>query len=169
MLSARALLTAFLLSLTRDLELAEGIFQDLCVAVTEGREELDPDAAGFDARLRALARRRAFAVLRARGIDASGLPPERLVDRVEAIVAELSATPAERWTRRKDALRECLHALPAHLRQVVDLRYVQNLSVGQIAARLGHESQHVHAALERARRHLSECLRRRAAAAEEGA
>lgn len=165
LLAERAVLTAFLLTMVRDLALAEQIFQDLCVAVTEGRERCD-DPGPFGRWARDLARRRAFATLRARGIDAVDLPQTQLVDRVEAIVAELSATPAERWQKRKAALRDALHALPVHLRQVVDLRYVQNLSVAEIAERLGHETRHVAAALERVRAHLEQSLFERRGRAE---
>ena len=60
--------------------------------------------------------------------------------------------------KRKTAGQDPPYALPVHLRQVVDLRYVQNLSVAEIAERLGHETRHVAAALERARAHLEQSL-----------
>ena len=49
--------------------------------------------------------------------------------------------------------------LTARQRELLRLRYEENLSVGEIAARIGRSSSTVSRTLSRARRRLYKCLR----------
>lgn len=61
------------------------------------------------------------------------------------------------------ALRECLGGLPERARQVIGLRYGEDLGRVHIAGRLGMSESGVKSVLVRARRRLRECIERRLA------
>jgi len=161
-LAQRPFVLAFLVSLLRDFALAEEILKDLCVAASTGRAEV-PAGGDVAAWARQAARRRAMAVLRARAAQGAPVPTEETVDRIEQAIAELAATEG-RWEQRKAVLRECVRALPAHLRQVLELRYAHELSAAHIAARLGLAGEQARAALCQARDEIEAEARRRLAA-----
>jgi RNA polymerase sigma-70 factor len=57
-----------------------------------------------------------------------------------------------------DALRGCLEQLPPHGREMIRLRYFENLSPGVIASHLGQPSDAVRQFLLRLRRKLLQCV-----------
>ena len=59
------------------------------------------------------------------------------------------------------ALRTCLDQLPPHGREIIRLRYFENLSPGAIAGHLGRRSDAVRQFLQRLRRKLLECVESR--------
>ena len=59
------------------------------------------------------------------------------------------------------ALRDCLEQLPAHGREIIRLRYFENLAPGAIASHLGQTSDAVRQFLMRLRRKLLECVESR--------
>ncbi len=157
LLAYRPYLMAFIISMVRDFELAERVYQDVCVAVGAEWAQKGDDKA-FAVWARELACRRTLAFLKARSESEGAFPPEELVREIEAAVARKMASPAERWAQRKAALRGCLKELPSQLKQIVDLKYLENLSLDEIAQRLGHERTHVEDALLRARSELQNCM-----------
>jgi len=68
--------------------------------------------------------------------------------------------PAARAERDEEvaALRACLEQLPAHGREMIRLRYFEDLAPGAIAGRLGRPSDAVRQLLLRLRRALLECV-----------
>jgi RNA polymerase sigma-70 factor (ECF subfamily) len=58
-------------------------------------------------------------------------------------------------------LRDCLEQLPPHGREIIRLRYFENLAPGAIASHLGRPSDVVRQLLMRLRRKLLECVERR--------
>jgi len=64
----------------------------------------------------------------------------------------------------RDALRKCLAGLRPKARTAVELRHGDNLSRSQVAAKLGTTTSAIKILLERARRKLRECVRRRLSA-----
>ncbi|MCW8130336.1 MAG: sigma-70 family RNA polymerase sigma factor [Planctomycetota bacterium] len=157
LLAYRPYLLAFLMSMVRDFEFAEELYQDICVAACERWDRRAPDA-DFGAWVREIARRRTMAALKARAKAGQQLPSEKLIDEFERAIASMTASPQERWEARKEALRACYKALPAHLRQVLELRYAQKLSCAQIAEKLGKEAAAVAELLAAARTELDACL-----------
>jgi RNA polymerase sigma factor (sigma-70 family) len=147
-LAARPAILAFLVSLLRDLHLAEEVFKDLCVAASQGKldgvtdERLGPILKA--ARIRAMARLHAHATQGAPSL------PEELIDRIEAAVVEMTE-PQPPWDRRRESLQRALHALPSTLRQIFELRYGHRLAVGEMAARLGVDAEAVRLRLHQAR------------------
>ena len=70
---------------------------------------------------------------------------------------EKSAARADR-TDEFAALQGCLEQLPPHGRDLIRLRYFENLSPGTIAGHLGRPSDAVRQFLQRLRRKLLECV-----------
>jgi RNA polymerase sigma-70 factor, ECF subfamily len=65
--------------------------------------------------------------------------------------------------RRQAALQACRQTLPAHLGQLVTLRYIENLAVEQIAEQLQRSAEAVRQSLWRIRNALRECVEKRMA------
>ena len=87
-------------------------------------------------------------------------------DRITDLLLELPFEPGERGDRleREEemaALRGCLAELPKHSRELLHLRYFEDLSPGSIASRLGQTSNQVRQVLLRLRRALLGCIERR--------
>lgn len=155
-LAARPAILAFLVSLLRDLQLAEEVFKDLCVAASQGKldgvtdESLVPILKA--ARIRAMAR------LRAHATHGSTFPPDELVDRIEQAVIDMTK-PQPPWDQRREALQKALRALPSALRQIFDLRYGHRLAVAEMASRLGSDAETIRQRLQQARQALQAELR----------
>jgi len=150
LLAERPYLMALLVSLVRDLGLAEELFRDVCVAAC-GAERPAVTGPAFGSWVRELARRRGLAALRARSQSGGAVPSAELVDEIERAIAALAGEPGAAWARRKEALRARLASLPAHLREVLEGRYAHDQNAAQIAARLDRQAQAVAAELARAR------------------
>jgi len=163
LLAMRPYLLTFIYSMVRDFDFAEELYQDICVAACE-RWAQRPATADTGAWVREIARRRTMAALKARAKAGQQVPSEKLVDELERAIAAMTGTPGERWELRKEALRACFKALPAHLRQVIELRYVQRLNLPEIAQRLGKEATAVQALLAGARAELEACMRNKLSA-----
>jgi RNA polymerase sigma-70 factor (ECF subfamily) len=63
--------------------------------------------------------------------------------------------------QRQEALRHCLRSLPKPTRELVHLRYEQNLSVRDAAAQLGRTEGALYQALSRVRRLLADCIQQK--------
>ena len=68
---------------------------------------------------------------------------------------------AEEASPRQEALRECLGRLPNEHRQLVQLRYFEELEINQIAPRVERTEAAVYRALSRVRMALMECMQHR--------
>lgn len=66
-------------------------------------------------------------------------------------------------SQRQEALRACLARLPKEHRQLVQLRYYEDLEVEQVAEKLRRTSGAVYRALSRVRMSLMECVERQIA------
>lgn len=82
---------------------------------------------------------------------------EEALEALGNAVSELAAEP----TSRAEALSECLRRLPGEHRQLVMLRYYEELEVGQIAERVGRTEGAVYRALSRVRMTLMECVQKK--------
>ena len=79
---------------------------------------------------------------------------------LEEVGQEISRL-SDQGQARREALESCLHALPNEHRQIVLLRYYEDLEVDQIAARINSTSGAVYRALSRLRFALLECVENR--------
>jgi RNA polymerase sigma-70 factor (ECF subfamily) len=153
LLSERAMLLGYIISLVRDAHLAEDVFQDVALIVLKKRDEL-ADASGFPAWTRKIARLEALNALRRRKKEARPLD--------EAVLNLLDV----QWSRAdggptSDALRACLERLPPRSRRLVELRYRDDLSGKTLADRLAQPLNTVYVTLARIHHALSECVKGR--------
>jgi RNA polymerase sigma-70 factor (ECF subfamily) len=141
-------------------EVVDDIAQDALVIALEKLDDFDRGG-DFGAWIRQIAR---WEVANARRKERR----RNLVvsDRITDLLLELPSEPVVRLdpVERKEeiaALRECLAELPKHSRELLNLRYFEDLSPGSIASRLGQTSNQVRQVLLRLRRALLECIERR--------
>lgn len=82
---------------------------------------------------------------------------EETLEQIGHEVARLS----DHGQARREALETCLHKLPAEHRQILTMRYYEDLEVDQIAERVDSTAGAVYRALSRLRFTLLECVENR--------
>ena len=85
---------------------------------------------------------------------------EEFADAVDLAFAEHAPTPEDN-RQQLELLRECLDALTARVRTIIDLRYSGGRSIDEIAGSLSWTPASVKVALSRARRTLADCVGRK--------
>jgi RNA polymerase sigma-70 factor (ECF subfamily) len=155
-------LRAFLGAMLRTRALCDDVFQEVALTLWEQAERYDAS--------------RPFGPW-ARGIAANKVLERRRRDRrfplafspetIEAVTRAFARTEAS--TRREaEALEHCLERLPERTRDLLAMRYEEDLSGDDIARRTGRTIVAIYQALSRARKALADCIRRRLAAEQEG-
>ncbi len=156
LLQHRKVLFAYLLAIVRDHARAEDLFQEVSLVVLRRWEEFGP-VRDFWPLAREVARRQALAALRQGGREPI-LLSEAALDAVDrGFDAVAPGTDA-----RQDALRDCLKSLPDLWRKILRLRYWNDLSVSEVAARLARSENTVSVTLNRIRSRLADCVRGKA-------
>jgi len=140
------------LAYTRDPWVAEDLFQDLVVLSCEKYEQADLSRP-LRPWLLQIARNLARDHLRKASKQPANI--EALVELAEDPVWETTATSTD---ERRKALYECLDLLQGPSRQMVEMKYVQKLSISSIAASLKRKADAVYKALARVRCKLEECV-----------
>jgi RNA polymerase sigma-70 factor (ECF subfamily) len=156
----QAEIRAFIGSLVRDPHVREDLFQEVALVLWKEWQRYDP--------------RRSFGAW-ARGVTANKILQRReregrrpvpfSPEAIQAVLDAYDRTEAP-GDPRAGALERCLEGLPPKSRQLLALRYEQNLKLGEIAQRVGASLDAVHKALSRLRDRLQECVEQRLAAAE---
>ncbi len=153
LLAARARISASAWMITRDVQAAEDIFQNLSVKALSGdtRFELDAQLISW---AHITARHEALNWIRSRKVRALSL---------DETVLELVASE---WEDRKEgsrveALRDCLGTLPGGSRRILDLRYSEERSCAEISSLLGLGLDAVYQRLSRLHRAIKRCTERR--------
>lgn len=155
--SAQPTLMSFITAGVRDFHAAQDLLQDTAEAVAEGFDDYDP-ARPFTAWALGIARNKVLMHYRRTQRD------ERVFsgDLLDALAAA-----HERLEPRFDPMREALHHCLKHPternRQILHMRYVEDLAPAEIAERLGMKKNAVLTALHRIRRALAECIEQRIA------
>jgi RNA polymerase sigma-70 factor (ECF subfamily) len=162
LLAHRSMLLAYINSIVHDAILTEDVFQDTAILILEKREQL-PGAQQFPNWARSIARLVAANAVRKvrkmpRGLD------ESVLNSLEENWREADTVPDPDTI---DALRNCTERLTPRIRQILELRYAQNVSSKEIASRLGQPANTVYVALTRAHRALAECIKQRLARQEQ--
>jgi len=157
LLGHRAMLLGYISSFVRDAHLAEDLFQDVSLVILKKGAELS-DNAGFAPWARKIARLEVLNALRKRekaprSLDAAVLD---LLDGQWGL-GDRAASPVA------DALGPCLERLSPRARQLVELRYRDDVSGKDLAAKLAQPLNTVYVALARVHRALSECIKGRLA------
>jgi RNA polymerase sigma-70 factor (ECF subfamily) len=158
------MLIAYIRSTARDDDLADDIFQETMLTAWRRLDDYDQDRP-FGRWLRGIAARILMAHYRkaARGFAVcDGGTLDYLSQRFET----LDRQPGDTFDDKLEALRDCVRKLPEHYREPIRLRHCEDVSVGELAERLGLVVETVKKRLQRAKARLLDCLDRKLAAAE---
>ena len=159
-LGERLKLLAFLRSIVRRRDLAEDLFQDLCVLVLQKADQI-PDLARLPAWLRTAARQLAMNALRKLGNR--NLPlGEKVAELMEPHWRKMD--PAS-GSSMGDALEACLAALSEPSRQLLKKRYTDGCSGEELSRQLGRPIGSLYTTFSRIHKKLAECILRRVPAA----
>jgi RNA polymerase sigma-70 factor, ECF subfamily len=156
LLRHRGTLLGYILSILRDVHLAEDVFQDASLTILKKGQILEHDG-DFPPWARKVVRFKALNALRKQNKGPQLLEPAML-DLLE-----------EEWGRDEGpeqsitALRECIGQLPEKARRLIELRYVAGISGIDLAQRLKQQPNTIYVALSRIYRTLAACVKRRLA------
>jgi RNA polymerase sigma-70 factor (ECF subfamily) len=153
LLRAREGLFAFILSLVRDFNEAEELFQEISLRILERADDYRPGTS-FSAWAREFARRTLLETRRARS---RLLLTDKAIEAVAAACDEID----DSVMARKEALNGCLDKLEGTSRQIVEMRYGRGLSIEEVGRELDRRAGTVQVALSRIRSRLAECVRSR--------
>ena len=151
----RRMLQAAIRAMVADAYLAEDILQEVFVVVMQQHDQFSAGT-NFGAWAREIARRVTLAQLRKSSREPAALDAETL----DALEGSFD-TPREIWEDERSALNECVAELPEESRTVLNLRYVTNASLAEIAEKIGRSGEGIKALLKRLRQSLAECVNAR--------
>jgi RNA polymerase sigma-70 factor (ECF subfamily) len=147
-------LYAYIFAVVRNREDAADVFQSMCVVLWRRFESFEPGSEFFPwARQTAKLVARGF--LRHKKVRATGSVSEDLLDALAETTVETQNTPADLSLA---ALRRCKSKLSDSDGELLELRYGENLSSGQIADRTQRPQPSVCNSLKRIRGWLLDCI-----------
>jgi len=158
----RVALMAYIRSIVQDDQVAEDVFQDVCVLAYQKQRKIR-DEAHLMGWLRVTARYESLKTLR-RQSSSRLLFDSSLLDLLDKHWNQSTETPSP---ERTQALRHCLEKLSSHARRLVKLRYVDGISGEELAQAMNRKLNTVYVALSRTHRALAECVERQMQAAGE--
>lgn len=153
---AQPVVSAFVSSVVRDFRDRDDVLQEIAVAAIESFDRYDPQRP-FVPWVMGLARNQVGRYLRQRRRD-------RLVfddETVQFLADAFTEVPHEQ-TRKLDALSECLKLVKGRPRQLLQLRYRDDIKPASIAEQVGMSPNGVAKALQRVREQLRDCVDRKA-------
>lgn len=152
---AEPMVAAYVHSVIRDFHVGQDVLQETAVALLRKFGEYDA-ARPFGAWAMGVARVAILAARRDRARDFLTFRP----DLMETVAAAYEELTGELEVRRA-ALARCVEGVKKErTRQVLRLRYVEAMSPGRIAERLGMQAGAIRALLSRVRADLRECVGR---------
>lgn len=153
-------LLAYIAAFVQQPEAAEDIFQDVWLKLAEAAEK-GVEIQDAKAWCRGTARNLILHHWRERR-TARVVADERILDLADRAFQEDEQAP-EPWTGRGPELIHCVQALPDHARDLLRLKFFDNLSSAQIAERLRQSCEAVRKAIYRVKKSLEECVEKRMA------
>lgn len=161
LLASRTQVLAAAWLVVRDAHVAEDLFQTTMVKAIGGGTLFEREAALISWAM-VTARHQALNWVRDRRSQALVLDAA-VLDLLEADWVRAGAS-----RDRVDALQKCLAELPADARRLLELRYYDECTCGQVAATLRLSLDAVYQRLSRLHRSLRSCIERRLASGSEG-
>lgn len=155
LISHRVAVMAYIRSIVQDDQLAEDVFQDVCVLAYQKQGQIR-DEEHLMGWLRVTARYESLKALRAQASSPLQFDSS-LLDLLDGHWARSGEIPCPERLR---ALRHCLEKLSANSRQLVKLRYVDGITGEDLARVLNRKLNTVYVALSRTHRALAECVQR---------
>jgi RNA polymerase sigma-70 factor (ECF subfamily) len=148
-------LTGYLLAATGDLHDAEDLLQEVSIALWESFDRYD-EKRPFAAWALGIARHKVLDWRERRGRKETVLA----LDVLEAI-GSVTLEESGRLAERRTLLHHCVETLPAHLREMLGLRYRDGLRLEEVSSHLHRSLGSIQMALVRIRRVLRECVERK--------
>lgn len=145
---------SFVRSMVRDEHAAEDVLQKVAIAAATHFDQYDRERE-FAFWLVGIAKRQVAQYYREHARDR-----HRFDDTLFDQLADAHASVAEELAERTTALNICMGKLNARGRQIIDLRYQQNLKPAKIADRVGTSATAITSLLHRLRVSLGECIKR---------
>jgi len=155
LLSRRGWLLAYIRAIVRDFDLAEDVFQEVCLTVVRKRDQITPGGAlpGYFLKV---ARHAALALLERKERQAATLPGE-LLDALDVAWSD-GAKGGE--SAKLNLLRRCIDRLSEGARRLLRLRYEDLMSGKRLADEIALTTKSAYVALSRIHRALRECVAR---------
>jgi len=152
------MLRAFILSLVRDSNLADEVFQETFITAWKKLDTYDKSRP-FGAWLRGIAAMHIMA--KKRKLNASKLFyfDEETIALLEERFAGISRYRGDTWQEKLDALEKCIKNLPETSQRLLSLYYHDNLTCKEIASKVGASIEKIKKSLQRMRYALYECIR----------
>lgn len=158
LLSRRSELIAYLYTYVRDLHIAEDLFQDVTLRMVDHHAEI-VDADKAFAWARRVARNRAIDWLRSEKHRPRPLDPDAL----EFLEQEWDQSPKHDGNDMLDAVSHCVGRLTPRSRQMVEMRFKNEMTAKEISETSGRKVQSVYVAFSRIYTTLGDCIKRRLA------
>lgn len=146
---------AYVFAAIRDAHEAEDVLQVIAEAAVEDFASYDASRS-FTGWVLGIARHRVLHHIRTRGRDRHVFG-ERALTMIADAAAELDTEQDD----RRAALVRCMSDLTDRSRELIDLRYRDELPPTAIADRVGMTANALNVALHRVRKQLADCIRRR--------
>lgn len=159
-LEHRDSILGFIFVLTRELDIAEEIFQDVAAVILE-EDRRDTKVTNFKPWAREIARRRVANYFRQRNKRKTVEQPSESILELIAQSFDENDAAVEDHRLRMQALLGCVERLPARGRQMIEGFYGRRMSVKDLAAELDWREPSVRVALTRARKALGDCIQSR--------
>lgn len=140
-------------AVVRDFDLAEDLYQDICADAVEKRDTID-DEPHLINWVRRAGRFRAIDALRRR--DSNPLVFDN--DVLALIDDEWESPDTDDARRTGQALRHCMDKLTPNAKQLIHLRYAENIKGNALAKRVGKKPNAVFVALSRIHKTLGQCI-----------
>ena len=150
---------AYLMAITRNIQVSEEIFQNAAVVVMEtaatGTTINDPRAWSKE-----VVRRQALAYLKSESRHQHKLTPTHpaLLAQIQKIFDQQPLRDQEIAIAEREALKNCIDSLPAENRRLLAMRYEQKAAFVEIADAVDRTAAAVQRALSRTRKQLRDCI-----------
>jgi RNA polymerase sigma-70 factor, ECF subfamily len=152
----RSRLYAYIWSFVHDPEMAEDVFQDVCLLAIRESDKIESES-HIQSWFRRVARQRAVDSLRRRH-RAPVVLDAVVLDALDSHWAHEDAAPASTLTA---ALHRCVERLTSRAKEIIKLRYVDGLSAAKVAETLGAQVDAIYKSLWRIHRKLGDCVEQR--------
>jgi RNA polymerase sigma-70 factor, ECF subfamily len=155
LLANRIMLQGYITAITGDRTLSEDVFQEVSMVVMEKFATVT-NAESFRPWVRSIARLQSLKAVNQRQAYNAFLSSDT-IDQLDKAWDERERENPR--TSTKTALEKCVAKLTPKARELVQLRYRQNLSGQEIADHLGKPLNTIYVAISRIHRALSDCIR----------
>lgn len=150
-------LTTWLRTMVRDPGLVDDLFQETLITAWDKFDQFD-ETRPLAPWLRGIALNLARNAGRKRQRDCLVFT-DKIAATVESSISAIESSTGDDWQQKTAALADCLDLLKPRSRELIQLRYEENLNATEIASRANISAAGVRKQLQRVRGVLAECLK----------